>query len=165
MASSRSKRCGVATPLLHCSVTLHHRKRPAASPQRPAASPQRLAASPQRHAASPQRSREQQVVVVRAPTVPGQLVLTCPPSRALALSAERSKHTATTSHREGRCSPCRSSSLLGSPGIPPCTLGDLGTQPSRPARVMAHCHASCDIVIMVSAPLQLVALARRLTRW
>ena len=57
------------------------------------------------------------------------------------------------------------------PGIPPCTLGDLGIQPSLPLEIlassqafletlahcqallpgsMAHCHASCDIVIMVS---------------
>ena len=86
---------------------------------------------------------------------PVSYILTCPPSRALALSAERSKHPARTSHREGRCSPCRSSSLLGSPGIPPCTLLVVvhGTLPS------------CDIVIMVSATQQLVALARRLTRW
>ena len=30
------------------------------------------------------------------------------------------------------------------------SLGDLGIQPNPPARVLAHCHASCDIVIMVS---------------
>jgi hypothetical protein len=100
-------------------------------------------------------------VVVRAPTVPGQLVLTCPPSRALALSAERSKHTATTSHREGRCSPCRSSSLLGSLAsrqapseILASSQAFLETLAHRQALLpgsMAHCHASCDIAIMVSA--------------
>ena len=44
------------------------------------------------------------------------------------------------------------------------SLGDLGIQPSLPARVFGTL-PSCDIVIMVSATQQLVALARRLTRW
>ena len=113
------------------------------------------AASPQRHT-----SKKAWLCFATQPRrCPVSYILTCPPSRALALSAERSRHPARTSHREGRCSPCRSSSLLGSPGIPPCTLvdlwhpaksslGDLGVQPIHPARVMAHRHASCDIVLL-----------------
>ena len=130
-------------------------QRHATSPQRPAASPQRLAASPHRHASSPQPSREQEGGVVlrhTAPTVPGQLYSHLSAvAGAVTQSARNVAIEARTPHREGRCSPCRSSSPLGSLASRQAPLETLAHRQALLSGSMAHCHASCDIAIMVSA--------------